>query len=316
MRKIAVITPVKHLKGITDLLESKGQVFYLEEGTKNQVRNLLLSNHIDTIVCNPNQQSYKIDKDLLNATHVTLINTCSTGLNHIDLEYCKHNNITIQCHKNDLKLINNLPSTSELAFGLMLSLLRNIPECNNHVSRYYWDYTQFMGRQIKGLNIGIVGYGRLGKMMYKFCKAFGANVKIYDPYIKEDLPDRFLLNNGCSSLEDLFKFSDVVSLHVHVTDETKYMINKKLFGLSKKDLYIINTSRGEIVNENDIVEGLKTGTLTGYGTDVIENEFDDLIKSPIIKAMNEGENIIVTPHVGGMTIEGQTKAYKWSINKL
>ena len=316
MRKIAVITPVKHLKGITDLLESKGQVFYLEEGTKNQVRNLLLSNHIDTIVCNPNQQSYKIDKDLLNATHVTLINTCSTGLNHIDLEYCKHNNITIQCHKNDLKLINNLPSTSELAFGLMLSLLRNIPECNNHVSRYYWDYTQFMGRQIKGLNIGIVGYGRLGKMMYKFCKAFGANVKIYDPYIKEDLPDRFLLNNWCSSLEDLFKFSDVVSLHVHVTDETKYMINKKLFGLSKKDLYIINTSRGEIVNENDIVEGLKTGTLTGYGTDVIENEFDDLIKSPIIKAMNEGENIIVTPHVGGMTIEGQTKAYKWSINKL
>ena len=316
MRKIAVITPVKHLKGITNLLESKGQVFYLEEGTKNQVRNLLLSNHIDTIVCNPNQQPYKIDEELLNATHVTLINTCSTGLNHIDLNYCNKNNIEIQCHKNDYKLINQLPSTSELAFGLMLSLLRNIPECNNHVSRYYWDYTQFMGRQIKGLNIGIVGYGRLGKMMYKFCNAFGANVKIYDPYVRKELSDRFLLNNWCSSLDELFKFSDVVSLHVHVTDETKYMINKNLFGLAKKDLYIINTSRGEIVNETDIIEGLKTGTLTGYGTDVIENEFDDLTKSPIIKAMNEGENIIITPHIGGMTIEGQTKAYKWSINKL
>tara|TARA_B100001778_G_C18588472_1_gene631042 strand:+ start:1319 stop:2269 length:951 start_codon:yes stop_codon:yes gene_type:complete len=316
MRKIAVITPVRHLKGITDLLESKGQVFYLEEGTKNQVRNLLLSNHIDTIVCNPNQQSYKIDEELLNATHVTLVNTCSTGLNHIDLDYCNKNGIEIQCHKNDYKLINNLPSTSELAFGLMLSLLRNIPEGSNHVSRYYWDYTQFMGRQIKGLNIGIIGYGRLGKMMYKFCNAFGANVKIYDPYIRKELSDRFLLNNWCSSLEELFKFSDVVSLHVHVTDETKYMINKNLFGLAKKDLYIINTSRGEIVNETDIIEGLKTGTLTGYGTDVIENEFDDLTKSPIIKAMNEGENIIITPHVGGMTIEGQTKAYKWSINKL
>ena len=316
MRKIAVITPVKHLKGITNLLESKGQVFYLEEGTKNQVRNLLLANHIDTIVCNPNQQPYKIDEELLNATHVTLINTCSTGLNHIDLDYCNKNSIEIQCHKNDYKLINQLPSTSELAFGLMLSLLRNIPECNNHVSRYHWDYTQFMGRQIKGLNIGIVGYGRLGKMMYKFCNAFGANVKIYDPYVRKELSDRFLLNNWCSSLEELFKFSDVVSLHIHVTDETKYMINKKLFGLAKKDLYIINTSRGEIVNETDIIKGLKTGTLTGYGTDVIENEFDDLTKSPIIKAMNEGKNIIVTPHVGGMTIEGQTKAYKWSINKL
>ena len=94
------------------------------------------------------------------------------------------------------------------------------------------------------------------------------------------------------------------------------MFIKKLFGLAKKDLYIINTSRGEIVNETDIVKALNTNKLTGYGTDVIENEFDDLTKSPIIKAMNEGKNIIITPHIGGMTIEGQTKAYKWSINKL
>ena len=81
-------------------------------------------------------------------------------------------------------------------------------------------------------------------------------------------------------------------------------------------MYIVNTSRGEIVNELDIVNALNTGKLTGYGADVVENEFDDLTKSPIIKAMNEGHNIIITPHTGGMTIEGQTKAYKWAINKL
>ena len=84
----------------------------------------------------------------------------------------------------------------------------------------------------------------------------------------------------------------------------------------KKNSYIVNTSRGEIVNEGDIVDALKNGTLGGYATDVVENEFDDLTKSPIIRAMNEGQNIIVTPHVGGMTIEGQTKAYKWAIKKL
>jgi D-3-phosphoglycerate dehydrogenase len=94
------------------------------------------------------------------------------------------------------------------------------------------------------------------------------------------------------------------------------MINKDLLGLTKKDLYIINTSRGEIVNENDIVDALSNNQLTGYGTDVIEDEFSDLTKSPIIKALNKGKNIIVTPHIGGMTIEGQTKAYKWAINKL
>ena len=305
-RRIAVITPVSHLEGIIPLLMTKGTPFLYEEASKDTVRELLLSHNIDTIVCNPNQQTYKIDKELLNNTNVSTINSCSTGLNHIDLDYCKNNNIKIQCHKNDYKLINQLPSTSELAFGLMLSLLRNIPECNNHVSRYYWDYTQFMGRQVRDLKIGIIGYGRLGKMMKKYCDAFNAKIYVYDPYVDiEQTP-----------LEDMFKICDVISLHVHVTDETKYMISKKLLGLSKKGLYIINTSRGEIVNENDIVQSLSKGNLLGYGTDVIEDEFDDITKSPIIKAMNEGLNIIITPHIGGMTIEGQTKAYKWSINKL
>lgn len=307
MQRIAVITPVSHLDGVCSLLETKGKIFYLENNpSKLKVRDLLIKENINVIVCNPNQQSFKIDFELLNNTKVKIINSCSTGLNHIDLNYCQKNDIEIQCHKTDYDLINQLPSTSELAFGLMLSLLRNIPECNNHVSRYYWDYTQFMGRQIKDLKIGIIGYGRLGKMMKKYCDAFDACTYVYDPYV--DIEQ--------TSLEDMFKVCDVISLHVHVTDETKYMISKKLLGLSKKGLYIINTSRGEIVNENDIVQSLDKGNLLGYGTDVIENEFDDITKSPIIKAMNKGLNIIITPHIGGMTIEGQTKAYNWSINKL
>ena len=304
--KIAVITPVRHLNGIVDLLQSKGDVVFYETASKEEIRGLLLQTPIDTLVCNPNQQTYKIDKELLENTNIKIINSCSTGLNHIDLDYCKNNNIRIQCHKNDYELINQLPSTSELAFGLMLSLLRNIPECNNHVSRYNWDYTQFMGRQVKDLKVGIVGYGRLGKMMEGYCKAFGAKTFICDPYVNIPQTPLYLM----------FKECDVISLHVHVTDETKYMINKNLLGLTQKDLYIINTSRGEIVNELDIVDALNTKKLIGYGTDVIENEFDDITKSPIIKAMNEGKNIIVTPHIGGMTIEGQTKAYTWAVNKL
>ena len=206
-------------------------------------------------------------------------------------------------------------STSELAFGLMLSLLRSIPQSKQHVSEYNWDYIPFIGREVKSLTIGIIGYGRLGKMMYNYCKAFGANVKVYDPYKRKDMDDAFLLNTYYE-LTDMFKQCDVISLHVHVTDETKYMINKELLGYSKKSPYIINTSRGEIVNEKDIVEALKNKVISGYGADVVENEFDDLQASPIIQAMNRGENIIVTPHTGGMTIEGQTRAYKWAINKL
>jgi len=314
--RIAVITPVSHLKGIVELLQTKGEVFLYETASKPVVRDLLVNNNIDTILCNPNQQTYKIDRDLLQGTNVKLINTCSTGLNHIDMYYCDMHGIVVQHHKNDYKLINQLPSTSELAFGLMLSLLRSIPQSKQHVSEYNWDYTKFVGRQVKDLTVGIVGFGRLGKMMYNYCKAFGANVKVYDPYKRNEMDDSFLLNTNCPTLKQLVEQCDVISLHVHVSDETKYMINKEILGYSKKSPYIINTSRGEIVNENDIVKALDLGLISGYATDVLENEFDDLTESPIIAAMNNGENIIVTPHIGGMTYEGQIKAYKWSINKL
>jgi D-3-phosphoglycerate dehydrogenase len=94
------------------------------------------------------------------------------------------------------------------------------------------------------------------------------------------------------------------------------MINKQILGYSEKKPYIINTSRGEIVNEDDIVSALDENLILGYATDVIENEFDNILNSPIIRAMNDGKNILITPHVGGMTWEGQKKAYEWAINKF
>ena len=101
---------------------------------------------------------------------------------------------------------------------------------------------------------------------------------------------------------------------MHVTNETRGMINYSL--LSKGVDYLINTSRGEIVNELDVIKSLKDNNLKGYGTDVLENEFDDIKDSSFFLLENKNLNLILTPHVGGMTIEGQTKAYKWSINKL
>ena len=304
--KIAVITPIEHLKGVKNLLESKGEIFYLQHGSKREVKKLLIEEKITAILCNPNKQGYKIDKELLEYSSVKIINTCSTGLNHIDLTYCENNHIKVFSLTKDYDLIKNLPSTSELAFGLMLSLLRKIPQGQKHVSEYNWDYLSFVGRQVKDLNIGIIGFGRLGNLMNDYCKVFGANTFIYDPKI----------NIQQTSLKDMFLNCDVISLHVHVNKETKYMIDYDLLKLSNKELYLINTSRGEIVNETHVVRALKNNFLSGYGTDVVENEFDDIKESPIIKAMNANMNIIVTPHVGGMTIEGQTLAYTYAINKF
>ena len=307
--KIAVITPVLHLKGVKELLESKGEVWFYELASKQDVRDLLLKERIDTIVCNPNRQDYYIDEELLEGTSVTLINTCSTGMNHIDVEYVNKKEIEIYNLKTDFELLNNLPSTSELALTLMLGLLRKLVASVDSVKKYQWDYQPYVGRMASELTVGIIGYGRLGKMMAKFCKALCKEVLIYDPYV---MSSEF----RNASLEELLANSDVISLHVHVKEDTKYMIDNELLAKTKKSPYIINTSRGEIVKETDIVEALKAGIIAGYGADVIEDEFGDIKTSPIVRAMNQGCNIIVTPHTGGMTAEGQELAFTYAINKL
>lgn len=304
--RIAVITPVKHLDGVESLLQTKGSVFYLESGSKSDVRALLLQENIDTILCNPNQQTYKIDQELLDGTSVSLINTCSTGINHIDQAYCKLKNIQIYSLTADYDLINELPSTAELAFGLLLDIMRNITLSNNTTKqRRVWDYLPFVGHQLKNFKVGVVGYGRLGRMMADYCRAFHANVYVYDPYS---------LQSNIESLEKLFEVCDAVSLHVHVTEETKHFIDYRL--LSKNVKFLVNTSRGEIVKECDVIRALKEGSLLGYATDVLEDEFGEITKSPFFDLENSELNCIVTPHIGGMTIEGQTKAYTWAINKL
>ena len=301
--KILCLTPIKHLDGIYEYLNSFGRIDYLPDSPANMIRDTVSILNYDVIFCNPNKQNYKLDEYILKHFNGTIL-TASTGLNHIDIDYCDKKGIKVMSHKEDMELLNELPSTSELAFGLMSSMLRNIPSSFDDVKKGNWDYDSHMGHQLKGKTIGIIGYGRLGKMMTDYCYAFGMNTLPYDPY-KFD-----------ADFELLLKISDVISLHVHANDETRHMINKKTLGKMKNNSYIVNTSRGEIVNEHDIVDALRSKKLKGYTTDVIEDEYGNRENSPILKGIKEGLNIIVTPHVGGMTWEGQQKAYMWSINKL
>ena len=301
--KILCITPIKHLDGVYEYLKSFGTVDYHPNLEKQSIRGLINAFDYDVIFCNPNKQNYLLDSYCLTSFNGTIL-TASTGLNHIDVDYCNEKGIKVMSHKEDMELLNELPSTSELAFGLMCSMLRNIPSSFDDVKKGNWDYDSHMGHQLKGKIIGLIGYGRLGKMMETFCKAFGMIIKIHDPY------------EGYDNLDLVLRESDIISLHVHVNNKTRHMMDQKVLTRMKKNSYIINTSRGEIVNEYDIVESLKSGKLKGYATDVIEDEYGNRQNSPILNGVKEGLNILVTPHVGGMTWEGQQKAYMWSISKL
>ncbi len=299
---IICITPIKHIKGVYENLCSLGEVIYEPYITYDKLKEKITEpgNSITTIFTNPNKQDFKLDERLLKYSTVSHIITASTGLNHID-DYFKKN-FYVHSLTTEYDIINKISSTAEHAFTLMTSIVRNLPSSFDDVKNGGWDYEKFIGRQLNQLTVGIIGYGRLGKMMEKYCRAFGMFTYLYDPY------------EGFNDLDSLLEKSDIISLHVHVTDKTKYMIDKKVLGKMKKDSYIVNTSRGEIVNEHDVVESLRSGKLKGYATDVIEDEFntDD---GPILEAVNDGLNIIVTPHIGGMTVEAQEIAYNGVINK-
>ena len=308
--KILCITPVKHLDGVYEKLQSYGEVIYKPEVDRNELKILLDTTGADYLFTNPNKQNFILDKEVLQFGFLKVINTCSTGLNHIDTNYCKENKIDVWSLKEDYELINDLPSTSELAFGLMMSLLRNIPKSFHSVKDGNWDYEPYVGHQIKGKTIGVIGYGRLGKIMCKLFDGWGVKLLATDPY------ERIITARGVP-LDELLEKSDVVFLHTHVTDDTRGMVDEEFISYMKEGSYLINTARGELVDEEAIIESIESGHLKGYGTDVIKDEFGDIQNSKLVEfSMNPNNNVVITPHIGGMTIEGQTKAYHWAIGKF
>ena len=141
---------------------------------------------------------------------------------------------------------------------------------------------------------------------------YGWGVKLLatDPY------ERITTAKGVS-LSELLEKSDVVFLHTHVTDDTRGMVDEEFLSYMKEGSYLINTARGELVDEEAIIESIKVGHLKGYGTDVIKDEFGDITNSKLVEfSINPNNNVVITPHIGGMTIEGQTKAYHWAVNKF
>jgi D-3-phosphoglycerate dehydrogenase len=257
-----------------------------------------------------------LDGDLLQFGQLKAICTASTGTNHIDVKYCEEMEIEIISITKDYQVINAITSTAEHTLALMLSLIRKIPTSFHSVRDGNWDWEPYVGRQMNSLTIGIIGYGRLGKLMAKYCDALGMEVLLHDPYVFS-FGGNIERNKQPVELDELLERSDVISLHVHVTDETREMINKNTISKMVKRPYLINTSRGEIVNEDDIIDALRSEDLQGYATDVIRDEFGDIKNSKLVdESITPQNKIIITPHIAGMTKEAQEIAYHWAIDKL
>ncbi len=300
--KILVITPTNHIRGVNKILESFAEVFYLEDPTYNEVLEVV---HLyDSIFTNPNKSKIFLNKDIIDAaTSLKCICTASTGTNHIDLQYAASKDIKVISLTEERETINKIGSTAELAFALTISSLRNVVQSHLGALSGEWDYTRYIGRQLNSLSIGVVGYGRLGKFYSNYFEPFGSKVRVFDPY--KNISDF----EQTKDLESLIRVSDVLSLHVHVTDETINLINAESLLAAKGDILIINTSRGEIVNEEDMVKFLKSNHQAKLATDVLRDEIKDRKNSPILEYAKTSNQVVITQHIGGMTQEAQEIAY-------
>ena len=310
--KCLVITPIQHIAGVEDILNSFSDLTVLEDPKLEDL--LKVVKDFDAIFTNPNKSKVFLGSDILDtAIKLKVIATTSTGTNHIDKEYLTKKNIDVLSLTEEREIINKISSTAEHAFGLTLSGLRRIINSHNDALEGMWDYTKYIGRQMNYLTIGVVGYGRLGSLYAKYCKAFEAKVLVFDPYKKVEQKGVIQVDN----LKMLSQLSDVVSLHVHVNEETTGMINEDLFREMKKDVLIVNTSRGEIINEDDLIKFLNNNEEALFAADVLTNEIKNRKNSPLFKfAKEKTKQVTLTQHIGGMTKEAQQIAYRHAATLL
>ena len=241
----------------------------------------------------------------------------TTGDIHIDLKYLKSKKIKLINLTNQKNKLKNITSTAELTIGHILNLTRNIIRIHSKfITDRKFDKNNHLVSN-KELTLGIIGMGRIGKHVANRAKALGFKIIYYDPYSK------FKNFKKSKSLKDLIKNSNILSIHMHYKDKYLNQFNLKTFKALKKPSYLVNTSRGEFIKENDLIDSIKNRTLSGVGLDVLKNEFKSNFKNNPKKnklfnffIKNKKYNIFITPKQGGSNKSAWGFTEKIIINEL
>ena len=248
------------------------------------------------------------------APALAYIGRLGSGMDNIDVDYAASKGIVCENAPE-----GNRNAVAEQTIGMMLSLLANISKSANEVRNGVWDRKANQGIELQNLTVGIIGYGNVGSTLAKKLSAFGCEVLAYDKYLSN-------YGNSMvkeSSLEELQNHSDVISLHVPLNKSSKNMVDSTFISKVAKPFYLLNLSRGEVVNISDIIYALKNGKIKGAALDVLPNEkletFNSTEKNEF-SYLTENECVIVTPHIGGLTIDSYkalanvlaNKILKWS----
>ena len=238
----------------------------------------------------------KIDRAVLDkATRLRLVARPGTGLDNIDVEYAKSKGVTVVNSPESL-----VEAVAEHVVLLMLALSRKLVVADVGTRAGKWEKNTLMGKELKGKVLGIIGLGRIGKRIAEVAKTLGMSVLFYDVI---SIPPEVIAPLGAKvvGLDELVRSSDYITLHVPITADTAHMIGAQRLGQMKKTAFLINTSRGGVIDEAALAAALQNGAIAGAALDVFEKEPPS---GPILTA----PNTILTPHIGGQTEEAQTNA--------
>jgi D-3-phosphoglycerate dehydrogenase len=259
---------------------------------------------------------HRIDKEMLDAGRPRLkaIVTATTGVDHIDSDYAEANGVSVLSLRGEREFLETVSATAEHTWALLLALTRQIPEACNSVLSGIWERDLFRGHELQGKHLGIIGLGRVGRKVARYGEAFGLDVCAYDPYVERwvNSVDR------APSLSALLSRSEIVSIHVPLADATTNMIGDAQLGLLSAGALLLNTSRGEVLDEAAVVRHLESGRLGGVAVDVLKNETrpEGVFESPLLSYARLHRNLLVTPHIGGATAESMAKTELFMASKL
>ncbi len=293
---------------IQEMLHQLGEVKVIDTKMENLLEFI---ENIDILLIG---LEFTIDRNIIEkAKNLKVIGTPTTGLDHIDIEAANERNIKILSLKGDFDFTDKIHASFEHTIALMLTIMRKIPFAFESVKNYSWERKRYVGHELKNKVLGILGYGRIGKKVAKICTQFQMKVIANDIDFEKIKKDGF----KAVSKEDLFRKSNIIIICVPLKESTINLVDKKEFLLMKGG-WIINTSRGRIINEDALLEALKTEKLTGVAVDVLstENTSSHPHSNKLIEYSRTHDNIIITPHIAGSTFESMRMTGRYIAEKI
>jgi D-3-phosphoglycerate dehydrogenase len=292
-----LITDKLHEKAVEEV--RKFAEVDLDYGCKRDVLMEKISDYDALIV----RSGTKVTREIIEKSNLKVIGRAGAGLDNIDVK---------AANEKGIEIVNSpesaTHSVSELVFGSLLCLVRNILKGDRSLREGKWERAKFIGNELRGKTLGIIGFGNIGRDVAVKAKAFGMKLLTYDPLITEDVAEKF--NAKMVDLNFLLENSDVITVHVPLIPETRNLLDAKRISKMKSSAIIVNMARGGVIDENALFNALKEEKIKGAALDVFEKEPPE--NSPLLTL----NNVVLTPHLGASTYEAQEEAGLVVVKKI